>query len=480
MVKDDFLREVEALALAKQQQEQQETQDISTRFQALMQEKKQGGNPFPTDALPKRLGDIAKVFNTCYGLPIDYYGLGMLTAASIAIGNAYVVRYKYNQCYPPMLYSAIVGNSSIGKTPAIMHCLAPIFDLEDQYRHEYDGQIQAWKQDCFELQVSGMKREDPPKPLQRELIINDATSEAITIALSHNPRGLLLFQDELNAWIKSQNQYRKGSDGEFWLSVWSNQSRKVSRVGKDPLYAKNPFVSVIGGVQPSILNDFAGEGRAENGYLARILFAWPDEMKKPHESDNSPDQEVFAAYREIIKRLHKLPHNFTEEGFGEAIQIGLTSRALVAYKRWHRDNTDQINAEESDVIKSILGKMEQYLLRLALIISLLDLAIEKETWTEEELTQHQIGEDEVIRAMLLIGYFKKTAMRVIGSVESPVKKLSPEKEAFYEALPEEFSTKSALEAGEKADISERTIKRMLNDFTLFRQLGRGRYRKVYV
>lgn len=480
MVKDDLLREVEALAIAKAQQEQQETQEISQRYKVLLKEKMEGANPFPINALPKRLGDIAQVFNTCYGLPIDYYGLGMLTAASIAIGNTYVVKYKFNQCYPPMLYSAIVGNSSIGKTPAIMHCLAPIFELEDQYRHQYDGQLQAWKQECFELQVSGMKREDPPKPVQRELIINDATSEAITIALSHNPRGLLLFQDELNAWISSQNQYRKGSDGEFWLSVWSGQSRKVSRVGKDPLYAKNPFVSVIGGVQPAILNNFAGEGRSENGYLARILFAWPDEMKKPHDSENSPDPEVFRAYKEIIRRLHNLPHNFTEEGFGQAIEIGLTDRALKAYKNWHHDNTNQINAEDSDVIKSILGKMEQYLLRIALIISLLDLAIEKEEWTEEELQAHQIGQDDVLRAIFLISYFKKTAMRVIGSVENPTKKLSPEKEAFYEALPEEFSTKSAIEAGDKASLGERTVKRMLNDFTLFRQLGRGKYRKVYI
>jgi hypothetical protein len=69
---------------------------------------------------------------------------------------------------------------------------------------------------------------------------------------------------------------------------------------------------------------------------------------------------------------------------------------------------------------------------------------------------------------------------VIGNLESPVKKLSSEKEAFYEALPEEFSTGMAVETGHKVKLPERTVKRMLNDFTLFKQLGRGKYRRIWV
>lgn len=480
MVKDDLLRQVEELTAKKLIEQKEEAAEITARFYDLLNEKKSTGNPFPVEALPPKLSAIVNTFHKCYGLPVDYFGLGVLTAASVAIGNAVCIQYKHNYAFPPILYGAIVGNSSIGKTPAINMCLGPIFDLEEKYRNDYEVQYQQWKQDCFDIQISGMKREDPPKPKQRELIINDATTEAINNSLADNPRGLLLVRDELNGWINSLNQYRKGSDLEFWLSVWSNQSVKVNRVGKDALFVKKPFVSVIGGIQPAILSGFAQDGRADNGFLARILFAWPDEMRKPYENDLTPDISIFDKYQSIISNLHHLPHNFTEEGYGDPTMIDLDEAARKTYKTWHKDNTDLINQEESDVVKSILGKMESYLLRLALILSLLDLVIENENPTEEDLQNHTVGQGEILRSIALIQYFKNTALKVIGSLESPVKKLSTEKEAFYEALPEEFNTKAAIEAGEKTALSERTVKRLLNDFTLFRQLGRGKYRKVYL
>lgn len=480
MGKQNLLEEVEALAIAKAQEEEASSFQIVEKFHELLREKKSLGNPFPIEAFPPKLGAIAQTFTRCYGLPVDYFGLGMLTAASVAIGNGYAVSLKQNHSFPPILYSAVVGNSSIGKTPAIMLCLGPIFHLEETYREQHHAKLEAWKQECFELKMGGLNREDPPKPTQTELVINDATTEAINASLEVNPRGLLMFRDELNGWINSLNQYRKGSDLEFWLSVWSNQSVKVNRIGRDSLYIRKPFVSVIGGIQPAILNGFATDGRSDNGFLARILFAWPDEMKKPYESNISPDPTVFEEYRRIIANLHKLPHNFDEEGHGEPILITLTEKARKAYSHWYKDNTDLINAEESDTVKSILGKMESYLLRLALILSLADLAITGEEQTAEAMQEHQIGEEEILRAVALVSYFKKTALRVIGNLENPVKKLSDEKEAFYEALPEEFSTKMALEAGQEANISERTVKRLLNDFLLFKQLGRGRYRKHYL
>jgi len=479
--KEELLSEVEDLARQTIEEENaHESLEIVQRYQEIITEKKGSGNPFPIDSLPPKLASIAETFNRCFGLPIDYFGLGMLTAASVAIGNAYAVAYKQNHSFPPILFSAIVGNSSIGKTPAVNLCLRPIKALEEKYRDEYKAQEEAWKQECFELKMSGLNREDPPKPTEKELIINDATTEAINESLKNNPRGMLMERDELSAWINGLNQYRKGTDLEFWLSVWNGQSVKVNRVGKPSIYIRQPFLSVLGGIVPSSVTQFGQDGRSENGFIARILFAWPDEMRKPYESELSPDPQVFEDYRIIIETLHRYPHNFTEDGHGEPILIGLTDKARKAYSRWFRDNTDLINNEDSDTIKSIYGKMESYLLRLALIISLLDLAIAGGERTAEDLATHQIGEEDILRAIALVAYFKKTSLRVIGSLESPVSKLSSEKEAFYEALPEEFSTKAAIEAGKEAGMAERTVKRLLNDFLLFRQLGRGRYRKQYL
>ncbi len=455
---------------------------------------------FPTDAFPKRISDIIKCFAECYGFPVDYFGLGVLMAASSAIGNAYNAEYKYKFVATPILYGSIVGNASIGKTHVLNMCLSPIFRLEEKFREKQTAALQEWKQAAFEVANSNIKGEkEPPKPIPNEILINDATIEAINYSLSHNPRGLLYFKDELSGWVNSLNQYRKGSDTEFWLSNWSNVTIKVSRASKEPLYIKKPFINVFGALTPSFLEQMASGGRADNGFLARIIFAYPDDMKKPYPSDITPDESVFKTYAQIIEYIYKLPNNINravseiDDPTIESIVLKLNDKAKAIYKQFLFDNTDNIREAEDDKIKSIYGKMDSYCLRFSLILELLELAssdFKSEPLplysTVEEIEQIQIQEKSVLNAIKLCEYFKKTAFKVIQRFESPVRLLPREQQLFYEALPDIFTRKEAENTAKetKLKISTSTIKRLLNNHqgvkSLFKKLGRGEYEKRFL
>lgn len=108
-------------------------------------------------------------------------------------------------------------------------------------------------------------------------VASDTTVEALVGILENNPRGLLVHKDELAGWVRSMDQYKggKGSDRQHWLSFWSGDEVVVDRKSRmgEPLIVAKPFVSLFGGIQPSMLGEL-GAG-AEDGLIDRFLFAYP-------------------------------------------------------------------------------------------------------------------------------------------------------------------------------------------------------------
>ncbi len=431
---------------------------------------------FPVSAFPAKVEQIVNEFHKAYQLPVDYYGLGILVACGAVIGNAYNLEYKNGYCLPPIIYGAIVGSSSIGKTPALKLCLNPISKIEEQYEKDYKDAILRWEQEC-----EGMKKKDlPPKPHRKDLLINDATTEAIHNVLSRNPKGLVLFQDELIAWINNLNQYRKGSDVEFWLSNWSNSGAKINRATKDPLFIPKPSVSVLGGLQPSVLDDLASNGKKDNGFLFRILFAFPEQQRKPYESGYCPPSEIFHSYYNLINGLHNLPNLIVKDQSGsweiEPVTVLLSEEGKTRFNKWNRTNTDAINETFNDNMKSLFGKMEQYCLRFALILELMEFVCNGSGGEYNG----SIEADQIENAIALTEYFRSMGIKVLNRIEkvNPLEEYTKDKQELYDALPESFTTAQGVEIAVFKNFPERSFKRFLKDKTLFGKIKRGEYEKL--
>src|SRR5262249_10752080 len=80
----------------------------------------------------------------------------------------------------------------------------------------------------------------------------------------------------------SMNEYKsKGSDRQFYLSAWSGAPIKVNRRNRPlPLFVPEPFLSVLGGIQPDLLGDLAEKQGRSEGFLDRILFSYPDNVSR--------------------------------------------------------------------------------------------------------------------------------------------------------------------------------------------------------
>ncbi len=104
------------------------------------------------------------------------------------------------------------------------------------------------------------------------------------------------------AWFKNFNRYNKGSEEQFWLSVWSGKAIRINRKTTEPTFIAKPFISVIGTIQPAVLNELADK-RTENGFLDRLLFVAPENLKKEYwsETELNPGNN-----RELANRLFQV------------------------------------------------------------------------------------------------------------------------------------------------------------------------------
>ena len=117
--------------------------------------------------------------------------------------------------------------------------------------------------------------------MPRQLVIADATLEAMADVVAGNPRGVILWRDELAAWLANLGRYANGgSDRAHWLEAWAAAGVTINRRSRSqPLHLPHFPVSVIGSIQPDRLADaFAG---SDDGMAARFLYAWPDAAQVP-------------------------------------------------------------------------------------------------------------------------------------------------------------------------------------------------------
>jgi hypothetical protein len=127
--------------------------------------------------------------------------------------------------------------------------------------------------------------EDPDLPERQRVVLGDATIEKQALLAAGNPRGLLMHRDELSGWLASFGRYgSRDADLSFALESYGGRFHTVDRVKHPvPIVIRRLSIGVLGGIQPDKLNE-ALRG-AEDGFIARFLWAWPDVL--PRASDRA-------------------------------------------------------------------------------------------------------------------------------------------------------------------------------------------------
>lgn len=439
---------------------------------------KLAGSDFPLHVFPKRFQEIARTASVCMGFPLDFVAASMMFAAGVAVGNTHSVKVLGSWRESGMMYMAIVGQSGTNKSHPMTFAMAP---LQEYDREQYRIFKSAFKEFQQLSALSKKEREElghsepPSAPRFKKFIVSDITPEGVAFIHEQNPRGLCLCVDELKSWINNFNRYSKGSEEQFWLSVFSGKPIIVDRRNvENSISVAKSFVSVIGTTQIDLLGDFAKGERSSSGFIDRILFVMPKNLEKKYWSTDELPPHIESSWSAMVGKLINLELHLNENGDPMATVLEYEPSAKRLLFEWQQKNTDLANFELDEKIKGIYSKLEIYISRFALTLQMV-------RWTCGEATLTQLDLASVEGAIAIVEYFRECALRVQSIIANDVvDNLGAAPKALYEALPDVFTTAEGIAVAELFNFAERTFKRFLTrqNGVLFQRDRRGIYTKI--
>ena len=373
---------------------------------------------FPIDVFPKPIQDYILECNETLDSSIDYMGCSMLWLISVIVGNSIQIEVKKGWNETATIWLAVVGKAGLGKTPSIHNIIKPLLSANNKEIKNYIKQLEKYEYYESLNKKEKEAHEEIHKPKKCQFIANDITIEALVELHQENPNSVGVFKDELAGWFKDMNKYREGSDLEFWLSTWSGKAISLNRKTAKSAFVDKPLVSVLGGIQPSILNSFYTEDNKDNGFMDRMLLSYPD-LSIDNWNDKEMNYDTIQWYYDsIISFYETIKHKVVE--FDEEGDIKPKTAVIPndSKKEWIRVFNEyssiQNSDEENEYMKSMLPKQKSYLPRFALLVNTLDYFFD-ETHKSNAL---EISKESILKAEKLSKYFIAMAKKIkVNTIE---------------------------------------------------------------
>ena len=419
---------------------------------------------FPLAIFPQQIREIIEITSDELNFPVSYIAASLFLAVSVAIGNSRYLKVKEGWKVKPILYMALLGKPGAVKTHPINYALSPFRMLDNETLAKYAKELEEYRENS----ISGRKT----KPKAKQIIVKDSTIEAITKVLLMNHHGICIHYDELNGWFNSFNRYHKtGGDEEQWLSMYSGDAIVVNRKTQDDILSvPNPFVCVIGSIQPNVLiKCFKGQ-KTDNGFLFRILFvenSSEDEAVLWKDDDlPSNSQEKWNQF--LMEILNSSLHSEEENN---ALEYTFDESGWKLIKQWQNNMENEITdkGEEQDI--AIFRKIQDYALRFCIPIHVMH---------KIKSDNRKIDCTTVIKATELAEYFYYNAKNVYDLIHFSSREDLTKLLKLSEMLPTVFTREQAIIVGNTLGLSRSTIFRHIRgdeDDLFFRRLSHGKYEK---
>jgi len=352
----------------------------------------------PINGFPEPIQDFINEYTEVYKTPRDYIAASVIFSTAFATGSKIELIGKYENV--PLLWMAIVGNVSSGKTDPLKTCLS-YFTKQDSLSFK-DYQLKNSEFEAYEKLTKKEKdsTDNIEQPSFYQYLLNDYTPEALYNAHSINDRGICVYRDELKGWLDDFGRYSKSGEQSTMLSTFYRQPMQINRASKEPINIEKPCIYVSGGIQPEILKDLAKDSRAENGFLSRIIFAYPDLEQKQYYNNKKLDKETVSKYHNYLAQLTSIQ---------ETTNITLSNEAETVYSDWYNKNVDITNNEPKGYLKGVYGKLDVINLRLAIVVHCMNYICSENPLTE-------ITAQTMQTAINLTEYFRTTALKVYDKI----------------------------------------------------------------
>lgn len=274
----------------------------------------------PDDCLPPMLASWVKAHARASGLEAVSFAFSALPVLAAATNRTVRINLGSGHNVPIIIWSALVGATGSGKSPAMTAAQSPLSKLHAEEARRVRQEVEAWNQ-----QRKNARSPEPPA-LKRIRYSADTTTEALTrnLSVSDGPR-MLLHYDEGSGWLNDMGRYSSGGDGDraTYLSAWVGlRDHVVSRISRGETIVPELGVNILFGITPNKIKEGYKEASAE-GLLGRTLICLIDRSRHA-EADRSADTELVSAdviYAKAIESFTRI-HD---------VEITLSSAAQAIY-----------------------------------------------------------------------------------------------------------------------------------------------------
>ena len=335
---------------------------------SLLEEGRPALPAFPLQSLPPFWRGRVSETALGAGAPVDYIVQALLASVAGVCGAGVLAQVTETWQEPMILWQALVGGPSSGKTPALEALRRPLAAVEKTAGREKRGPV---------------------------VIDHDMPFARLLSAANRLPAGALLWRDEPAAWLAALGCNGRGEARALspLLDTWS-PLRTAAGPG-------SPAISIIGCLDPARLDGTLRGGA--DGRAARFLYAWP--LPAPYRSflelPSCRESDVVNALQHVAR--------FAGDP-ARPLVVKLHESALRGFdihlSRLHAD------LQRCDGVEAAwLGKGRGMVVRLALALTLLDQAVDASPATPPP--PFIIG-DRLFAACRLWDYFRAHARAVLG------------------------------------------------------------------
>lgn len=344
------------------------------------------GAILPVDGLSPNATEMLRKVASSLQCPVDIALSAMFATVGVAMGKRVIIDDGKYRNYP-CLWVCVVAPSGSNKSTPIRFFLQPLKDRDSYNYGVYREELRAYRQ-------AGDDKGD--KPVFKQYVISDSTPEARNQVLSVNPNGILLYRDELKGMIDDFCRYAKSGELSQMLSMFDSDTIVVNRKSDEPLLIKDPFMSIIGSIQPSVLVDtFGNDNMMNNGFNQRWLFCYPESGMPEMYNDVSIPQSVISDWKDFIYNL--IMYDFSVMG-GKIYIRGEAKRVYIDYY-----NSLQIKkASADDYLSSVYSKLQIHVIRWAGVAHILG----------NSPTSIDITPEEMEYSVRCMDYFERCALKV--------------------------------------------------------------------
>jgi putative DNA primase/helicase len=398
--------------------------------------------PFDFALLPDSLAPWASDICDRMQCPPDFVGATIMTSLGSVIGRQVGIRPQASTDWTeiPNCWACNVGRPGILKSPAMQAALAPLHRLAALAAEHHESDIVEFKREAqiAKLRAAAAEKtvratlgknpkaditgilidDDCEEPAMRRHIANDTSVEALGEILRANPKGILVYRDELVSLLKSLDREENAGARGFYLSGWNGTGGYTfDRIGRGlNLHISAVCLSLLGSTQPGRIAEYirmaVKGGPGDDGLIQRFgLLVWPDPVTEWLDVDRRPHLESRATADTLFEQLDRV--DLTRIGarsdqFGSVPYLRFDQEALELFREWRSRLEIRLRSGElHPAFESHLAKYRKLVPTLALIVHLADNGV------------GPVPKKPMLQALAWADYLESHAKRAYASVTIP-------------------------------------------------------------